>query len=143
MYFLLFLSWTRKRIGNKTCFFKNYICHSIITIHNCFSFFLWHLNNTFETTLSCALVITWNIIFCDFTSSYYGDYQTTQTGSRTTAISKMELYVTIFDSFHSLTIVINTPHLRFYRRPRSDYHYKYFCFAGRDLDQFKANFFFI
>ena len=36
---------------------------------------------------------------------YYVNYQTTQTGSRATVTSKMELFVTIFDSFHSLTIV--------------------------------------
>ena len=32
------------------------------------------------------------------------DYQKTQTGSRTIGTSKMELFVTIFESFHSLTI---------------------------------------
>ena len=47
------------------------------------------MNNTFETTLSC----------------YNVDYQMTQTGSRTTVTSKMELFATNFDSFHSLTIV--------------------------------------
>ena len=66
-----------------------------LTIHNYFFFFLEHLNNTFETTLSCTLVVTWN---------YYVEYQTTQTGFRTTVTSKTELFVTVFDSFHYLTI---------------------------------------
>ena len=46
------------------------------------------MNNTFEITLSC----------------YNVDYQMTQIGSRTTVTSKMELFATNFDSFHSLTI---------------------------------------
>ena len=59
-----------------------------------YHFFLEHLNNTFETTLSYALVVEWN---------YYVNYQTTQTWSRSNAVYKMELFRTIFDSFHSLT----------------------------------------
>ena len=35
----------------------------------------------------------------------YIDYQTTQTGSRNTATSKMELFVNIFDTFYFLIIV--------------------------------------
>ena len=58
-------------------------------------FFLEHLIITFETILSCALVVTW----------YYVDDQTTQIGSRTTVTSKMELFVIIFDSLRSLKIV--------------------------------------
>ena len=57
--------------------------------------FLDHLNNTFETTLSCTLVVARN---------YYVYYQSTQAGSRPIVTSKMELFVTIFDSLHSLTI---------------------------------------
>ena len=57
--------------------------------------FLDHLNNTFETTLSCTLVVARN---------YYVDYQSTQAGSRPIVTSKMELFVTNFDSLHSLTI---------------------------------------
>ena len=48
------------------------------------------MNNIFETIFSCALVITWNYVY----------YQTTQTGSRITATFMLELFVTIFDSFH-------------------------------------------
>ena len=58
--------------------------------------FLDHLNNTFETTLSCTLVVARN---------YYVDYQSTQAGSRPIVTSKMELFVTTFDSLQSLTIV--------------------------------------
>ena len=72
----------------------------LVTIHNYFSFFLEHLNNKFETTLRCTLVVVWN---------YYYDYQMTQTGSRTTVKSKMELSVSIFDNFHSLAIVTLDP----------------------------------
>ena len=60
-----------------------------LIIHNS-HFFLKHLNNIFETTLSCTLVITWNYVHC----------QTTQTGSRITVAFMMELFVSIFDSFH-------------------------------------------
>ena len=35
----------------------------------------------------------------------YVDYQTAQTGLRTLVTSKMDLFVTIFDSFYSLTAV--------------------------------------
>ena len=35
----------------------------------------------------------------------YIDYQTTQTGSRTTSTSKMELFVNIFDTLYFLIIV--------------------------------------
>ena len=59
------------------------------------NFFLELLNNTFETTLSCTLVVAKN---------YYVDYQTTQTGPRTTVTCKIELFVTTFYSFRSLKI---------------------------------------
>ena len=39
------------------------------------------MNNTFETTWSCTLVVIWN---------YYVDHQTIQTGSKTTVTSKMD-----------------------------------------------------
>ena len=96
MHFLPFLSLNSKTyIKNNlllqklhlTFYFKLFI----ITFH----FFLEYLNNTFETTLSCTLVVAWN---------YYVDYQTTQTEPRTNVTSKMEIFVTIFYSFHSLTI---------------------------------------
>ena len=64
------------------------------TIHSYSRFFLEHLNSTFATTLSCTLLGAWN---------YYVNYQMTQTGSRTTVTSKLELFVTILTD--SLTIV--------------------------------------
>lgn len=67
-----------------------------LTIRTYFSFFMEHLNDTFEITLSCTLAVGWN---------YYVKYQTTQTGSRTTVTAKMELILVIFHSFYSLTIV--------------------------------------
>ena len=69
--------------------FLHYICGFIS------HFFLEHLK-PFETNLNCTLVIAWN---------YYVDCQTTKMGFRTPATSKMDLFVTIFDNFHSLTIV--------------------------------------
>ena len=78
------------------------------------------MNNKVETTLSCALVVAKNS---------YVDYQTTQTGSRTTVTSKMELLVTIFDL-----------HLRRCKRPRSDSHYRHFCSAELDVNESEANF---
>ena len=64
-----------------------------LTITNYFSFLSGASEYTFETTLTYTLVVAWN---------YHVDYQMTKTGSRTT---KMELFVTILSSFHSLTIV--------------------------------------
>ena len=93
--FCFFFPWNRKCTGNKTCFFITFAV-AFLTIHNYLSFFVKHLNNTFETILSCTLVIAWN---------YYVDYQTAQTGLRTSVTSKMMLFMTIFDSFFSLKIV--------------------------------------
>ena len=65
-----------------------------LTIHNYFSFvFLEHLN-TFETTFSYILVAAWNLCW----------YQMAQTGYSTTVPFKIEIFVTIFDIFHILTI---------------------------------------
>ena len=89
--------WIRKPADNKTCFFKNYVCRSLFSYSQLFLvFFLERLNIKFATTLNYTVVASWN---------YHVDYQTTQRGSRTTATSKMELFVTIV-SFHSLTIVM-------------------------------------
>ena len=72
--------------------------------------------------------------------NYYVDYQTTQTVSRTNVTSKMEQFVTIFDSSRSLTIVTQISILGVIRRARSDFHYRHFCFAEMDLNQFEVNF---
>lgn len=53
------------------------------------------MSNTFEITLSYTVAVVWD---------YYVDYQATQTKSSTTVTYKVELFVTIIDSFHSLTI---------------------------------------
>ena len=53
---MLFL-FLNSKAYRKTCFYKNNICHSI----DYFAFFLVHLNNLFETTLSCTLVVAWNL----------------------------------------------------------------------------------
>ena len=89
--------WIWKGTGNKI--FSSKITYAVLflTIQNYFLIFLEHLNITFETTLSWTLVAAWR---------FYVDYQTTQTGSRSNVTSKMELFVTIFDSFHFLTIVM-------------------------------------
>ena len=61
----------------------------------------------------------------------YIDYQTTQTGSRTTVTSKMELFVNIFDTFHFLIIVTKSSILD------GDCHFR---LAKLDLNQFEGNF---
>ena len=92
-YTIQFSHFYLKPIDNKTFFFITF-SGSILNYSQLFLiFFPEHLNNTFQTILSCTLVVAW---------SYYVDYQTTQTGTLT---SKMELFVIIFDSFYSLTIV--------------------------------------
>ena len=88
-----------------------------------YHFFLEHLNNTFETTLSCALVVEWN---------YYVDYQTTQTWSRTTATYKMELFRTIFWQFPFFNKFNKDLQLRCCKHLLSDSHYRHFHFAGLD-----------
>ena len=86
--FCFSFSWIRKRTDNKTnCFFKNYIYRSI------FSYSL--LFRVFSESLSCN----------QLSHETYIDYQRTQTGSRTTVTSKMELFVNIFDTFYFLIIV--------------------------------------
>ena len=92
-YTIQFSHFHLKPIDNETFFFITF-SGSILNYSQLFLiFFPEHLNNTFQTTLSCTLVVAW---------SYYVDYQTTQTGTLT---SKMELFVIIFDSLYSLTIV--------------------------------------
>ena len=88
--FCFSFSWIQKRTDNKTnCFFKNYIWCSIFNYSlNYFAFFS-------AESLSCN----------QLSHETYIDYQTTQTGSRTTVTSKMELFVNIFDTFHFLIIV--------------------------------------
>ena len=118
--------WFRKCTDNKTCFFITFTA-LFLTINSYFTFFD-HLNNTFETTLSCALVIVWN---------YYVNYQMTHAGSRTTVTSKLELFVTISDRF--LNNCHKDLHLRCCRRPRSNTDYRHFLFAELDFNQFEAN----
>ena len=67
-------------------------CFSVFIIT--FLSFLEHFSNTFETTLTCTLVVPWTFIY----------YHRTQTGSITTVTSKMEHFRTIFDSFYSVTV---------------------------------------
>ena len=82
-----------------------------------------HLNNKSETTLIWTVVVA-------------VDYQTTQTGSRTTVTSKMELFVAIFDSFHSLTIGTKSSVLDF----ADILDPTLTSLAELDLNQFKAIF---
>ena len=108
-------SFFRQRTDNKTnCFFKNQICRSIFNCSSLFRIF-------FLQSLTCN----------QLSHETYIDYQTTQTGSRITVTSEMELFVNIFDTFHFLIIVIKSPILD------GDRH---FCLAQLDLNQFEANF---
>ena len=85
-------SFFRKRTDNKTnCVFKNYICRSIFNYSLLFRIFS-------AESLHCN----------QLSHETYIDYQTTQTGSRTTVTSKMGLFVNIFDIFHFLIIVTKT-----------------------------------
>ena len=86
--FCFSFSWTRKRTENETnCFFKNYIWRSIFNYSLLFSIF--------SEPLGCN----------QLSHGTYIDYQTTQTGSRSTATSKMELFANIFDTLYFLIIV--------------------------------------
>ena len=108
-------SWIRKRTDHKTnCFFKNFICCSIFNYSLLFCIF-------FLQSLSCN----------QLSHETYIDYQTTQTGSRITVTSKMELFVIIFDTFHFLMTVTKSSILD------GDRH---FCLALLDINQFEANF---
>ena len=81
-------TWIRKRTDNKTsCFFKNYIWRSTFNYSLLFRIFF------------CSL---WAAVNCRMK---HIDYQTTQTGSRTTVTSKIELFVNIFDTFYFLIII--------------------------------------
>ena len=59
MYFLLSFPWIRKYTSKMNCFFKNYICRSILTIQK-YLFFLEHLKKKFDTILSCSVVVARN-----------------------------------------------------------------------------------
>ena len=86
--FCFSFSWIWKHKDNKTNgFFKNYIWRSIFKYSLLFCIF--------SESLSCN----------QLSHETYIDYQTTQTGSRTTVTSKMELFVNIFDTFYFLIIV--------------------------------------
>ena len=74
--------------------------------------------------MSCTLAVARN---------YYLDLSNDSNRIRTTVTSKMEQFLTLFDSFHSLTFVARDLHLRNCRRLRSDSHYRHFHFAELDL----------
>ena len=86
MYFLLFLFSEYKRVQTIKLIVSPKIAFGVVflTILYYFGFFLSRNQLSHET---------------------YIDYQTTQTGSRTTVKSKMELFVNIFGIFYFLTIV--------------------------------------
>ena len=58
MYFFFSFPWIRKR-SVKLVSPKIRFAVLFLTIHNYFAFFLEHLNNLFEITLSCILVVAW------------------------------------------------------------------------------------
>lgn len=83
----------------------------------------YHFNDTFETTLRYTLVVEWN---------YSVDHETAQKRSRATVTSWRFWW-------HLLTALPfrNCPkelYLRYFMGPRSDSHYRYFCFAELDLN---------
>ena len=85
--FCFSFSWIWKRADNKTnCFFKNYIWHSILN---------------YSLLFRIILSLSYN----QMPHETYIDYQTTQTRSRITVTSKMELFANIFDTFYFLIIV--------------------------------------
>ena len=89
-------------------------------------FFLEHLNNIVEATLSCTLLVAWN--YCVY-------YQTTQTGFNIYLDLFLIWQLPFFKNFYK------DLHLRCCKRPSSDSHYRHFCFAQLDLHQFEANFY--
>ena len=89
----------RSTRASRWALFRTYIFSIFVfSIYVLLGHLITTFNTTFETTLSCTLIVAWNNV----------DYQTLQTRSRTTVTSKMELFVTIFDNFNSLTIVTST-----------------------------------
>ena len=95
-----------------------------LIILNYFSFFP---GATFETTLSCTLVVTWN---------YFVDYQAIQIGSRTTVTSKMERFVSFLWQLPFFNNCHKDLHLRCCKRPQSHSYNRHFPFAELDLNQF-------
>ena len=56
--------WVWKSTGSKACSFKNYICRSILTIHNYFSFSFWSIWIKHLRQLRSAIVAQAVILRC-------------------------------------------------------------------------------
>ena len=107
MYFLLFLCLRSKSYKQYEYFLQKVIFIILfLIIYNHFLFFcsIWTIH---LRPLWAALCMTWKMwheATWSVTWSYSVDYQTAQNGCRTTATSKVELFMTIVNSFQPLTI---------------------------------------
>ena len=116
---------SRRFFYEKKCSYKITFIVLFITIYNYSSFFLEHFSDTCETILSCTLLVTW---------SYFVDYEAAETRSRAPVTSWRFLWHLLsalpFWNCHKELYLI------YFRGPRSDSHYRYFCFPEVDLTQF-------
>ena len=104
--------------------------------------FFWSIWTIHLRPLWAALYMTWKMwheATWNVTWIYSGDYQTAQNGCTTTATSKVELFMTIVNSFQPLMIFHKVFHFRCCSGPRSHSNYKYFCFAKLHFNQLEAH----